>query len=83
MTIEVKPAPCLNCGKVNDRLGGAIDEHSVPVPGDVTMCIECGHLAIYDENPQRLRELTAAELLEVMQDPEIQAVQLARRRIVG
>jgi hypothetical protein len=82
VTVEVKPAPCLNCGKINDRLGGAIDEHSVPVPGDVTMCIECGHLAIY-ENPGRLREPTADELLEIMQDPEIQAVQLARRRIVG
>jgi len=48
------------------------------VPGDIVMCIGCGHLAAY-ENPRTLRDLTADELLEVMQDPEVQRAQLLRR----
>jgi len=39
---------------------------------------EGGHLAAY-ENPRTLRDLTADELLEVMQDPEVQRAQLLRR----
>lgn len=74
----MKPAACPNCGKVNDCVGGVFDKSAVPAPGDIVMCIGCGHLAAY-ENPRSLRDLTAAELMEVMQDPEIQRAQLLRR----
>jgi hypothetical protein len=48
-----------------------------PKPGDITICISCGHLMGFKED-MSLRDLTDAEMLHVAGDERILAVQRAR-----
>jgi len=42
----VTPCPCPYCGHFVDRASG-VGHSSVPVPGDVTVCIRCGRVAVF------------------------------------
>jgi hypothetical protein len=50
----------------------AIEEDVPPSPGNLSICMYCGVLRIYVEDLS-LRELTRAELDEVMRDRELMA----------
>jgi hypothetical protein len=69
---------CTNCGKALDRAAG-IDNDAQPEPGDASICIECGHLMVWDENLE-LRDPTDKEIYELAGDPRIIAAQRARGR---
>jgi hypothetical protein len=66
-TTRFEPSPCTSCGK---RLDAAshLDGKSVPVPGDATVCIECGHVMVFGEN-MRLRDPTPQEETGLVGDP--------------
>jgi hypothetical protein len=60
---------CLNCGKRIDAAARVRDDER-PEPGDITVCLGCGHLMAYADD-MTLRELTGEEIVEIAGDPEI------------
>src|SRR4051812_10831976 len=70
----VKPQLCLKCGYATDRassIGGL--KPRGPKPGDVTVCIQCTHIMLF--NPDlTLRDPTTEELRDILEDPRIVAV---------
>jgi hypothetical protein len=72
---------CTGCGKRVDGATPIDDKTATPDPGDVTVCIYCGHIMAYADDLQ-LRNLTAVEMHEVAGDERILAVmQLRTARI--
>jgi hypothetical protein len=69
---------CLNCGKPLDAAGRPGPDGARPGPGDVTVCLGCGHIMIYADD-MTMREPTAEEVVEIAGDPEI----LEAQRFVG
>lgn len=78
-TTRTPISKCPSCGTPNDAatLAGKGDEATRPDPGDVSVCLYCGHLMAFAED-LTLRDLTDAEMHEVAGDPRILAVQKAR-----
>lgn len=56
---------CPRCHTKFDRVSG-IGGKFKPSPGDVSLCIECASLAVFDDHLQ-LREPTLTELLRIQQ----------------
>jgi hypothetical protein len=75
-TTRVPPMLCLGCGLTNTAATG-VDNASAPDPGDVTVCIHCGHIMAFDET-LHLRELTVQEQIAIAGDKRILAIQRAR-----
>lgn len=79
--VHIKPEPrlpeqtCPSCGKRLDA-ATALERGGVR-PGDVSICIYCGHLSILGED-NRLRPPTDAEMIEIAGDPRILRAQAAR-----
>lgn len=75
------PMTCLACGEVltgRRKLDGTVTED---VDGDVSICLYCSHLAIYDPaQPGGLREPTDAERFALEVDDGVQAAVAATRR---
>jgi len=70
---------CIDCGKL---LNGAtaIDSDSAPDPGDVTVCIYCGSLMIFEDDLS-LRRPQPEEIVEMAGDERILAMQQARKEM--
>ena len=64
--------PCLACGHRFDYSSG-VDHDNAPQAGDATVCIRCGHLMIFTDDGT-LREPTAVERVEMMQDQTVKDV---------
>lgn len=76
---HIQPAACLNCKAVNN--GATCIGHDVaPQPGNIVICIECGHIMAYDNNMQ-MRKLTDKEMIDIAGDPRILLIQKARKRL--
>lgn len=73
------PSNCLSCGIETDA-ATSVDEDCSPEPGDVTVCLCCGHIMSYDDD-LKLRELTREQQIAVAGDQRILAVQRARARL--
>lgn len=69
MSTRLPESRCTNCGKLCDAATG-VGHKDRPSPGDVTICIGCGHLMAYDEQ-LAVRNLTDAEVVECAGDPRI------------
>ncbi len=83
MTSHLSPSTCPTCGAILDAATGvkdmAIDDSAVPSPGDATVCIRCGGLAIFDKRLS-LRRPTSAERRSLLRMPEVVAMhQMARK----
>lgn len=85
----MKASTCPYCGKVNEFASNPHDDGR-PSDGDVTMCIGCGHIAIFDEQaPGGCRKTTALEAAQFSADERISRIHLAwkmmdqRRRARG
>lgn len=76
MTI-VPPSKCTACGYLCDAATCPRDDNAKPNPGDVTVCINCGHLMAFDDN-LTLRNLTEAEMIEVAGNKTVLAIQRTR-----
>lgn len=72
-------SPCINCGTPNDAATGATDIAAEPVPGDIMICLTCGHIAAYGDD-MKIRELTEREQIEIAGDKDVLLAQRMRRR---
>lgn len=66
---------CSSCGKVNDRATDLVTA-AKPKAGDVSICIGCGHVAIFTA-ALALRDPTPQESAELLADKRIIAHQRA------
>jgi hypothetical protein len=78
--VKTPPTVCPKCGYVTDSLGQA-DGDGVPRPGDVSLCLKCGHLTAFAEDLS-LRELTDDERQAVAEDEDIQAIERTRQAVM-
>lgn len=76
---KIKESRCLSCGKKLDGCTSVACD-AMPSPGDVTICITCGHIMAFGDD-LTLRELTDAEMYEIAGDERILAVQAARKKL--
>lgn len=76
-------ANCLRCGYAFDTYTSVTPGGGRPDTGAVSLCLECGHLAIFVNSTfgLALRETTADEHDALMADPDIIKV-LAARQVV-
>jgi len=74
--------PCLGCGKFVDAATGVFGA-TTPEPGDVTVCLYCGHLMVFREFRGRLQldNPTDKEIHAIAGDKRILAVQRTRGKI--
>ena len=72
--VRIPESRCLDCGHV---LTGAARAPGQPVtkprPGDVTICLECGHIQAFADD-LTMRALSEEEMTEIAGDPEIVAM---------
>jgi hypothetical protein len=61
---------CTSCGKSMDAASNADEAPTPPHPGDISICLYCGHLMVFDSD-LCLRALTDAEIVEVAGDPRL------------
>lgn len=74
---RIRESRCTSCGK---QLTGAMvvdDRTRTPKPGDVSVCMWCGHIMAFDAE-LALRDLTDDEVRKVAGDKRILAIQKAR-----
>jgi hypothetical protein len=67
---------CPWCRAVNTRASNAVPGEAVaPTDGDASLCFYCGEWAIFDGDRQR--KPTAAEFIEIGEDPDCQKLRAA------
>ena len=66
----------MRCGYRLDAATGAFTERAAR-PGSVSMCFNCGALAVFDERME-LRQPTPEERLRIALDPQVIRLQIAR-----
>lgn len=72
MKINKITTRCWNCGKENDYCAAAEFPDRVPENGDVSFCVYCGALALFDDtNPDAVRKPSPSERDEMMQKEHI------------
>jgi hypothetical protein len=72
-TPRMRPQMCVECGLLFNASSPTFGKGMpLPKPGNVSLCLNCGHLSLFDDNLM-LREPTADEAAE----PEI--IELQRR----
>jgi len=69
-TPRLKPQMCVECGLLFNASSPTHGPRNLPKPGNVSLCLNCGHLALFDDNLM-LREPTTEEWTE----PELQEIQ--------
>jgi hypothetical protein len=78
-----KTQRCLDCGMLFDSAtGGSPGVRVQPKPGDIAVCLHCGHLMAYGDRKGTVRPLTDEEMLDIAGDPEIIAIQKARANVM-
>lgn len=85
MSALIPPSPCPNCGKVLDAATGVDkrrrpNDRMVPRPGNVSVCISCGHICVFDKK-LRLRNPTEAEMVQIAGDPRVIQIMKARAKV--
>jgi hypothetical protein len=78
MTTSLPESACLGCGTLLDT-ATSLFEDAIPNDGDVTICIKCGHIMVFENN--RPRNPTDVEMKDIAGNPRILAVQKARGKI--
>jgi hypothetical protein len=69
MTTRVPKATCPNC-KEQLNSASSLETEEGPSPGDMTMCLYCGHLMIFAPDFS-FRALTQDEMHEIAGDPRV------------
>lgn len=62
-SFEVPKTECPYCGKVND-LASSFKGKEKPEPGDISICIKCAGILVFDEE-LRIRRPTDSELINI------------------
>ena len=73
---------CLKCGYRLDTSTDAFSGGESPKGGDVSMCLSCGHIALFNAD-LTLREPNEQEAREISLMPQVMQAQLARDYVVG
>lgn len=74
-----KPSCCSQCGEMLD---GAVNvDGTRPGPGDIGICLRCGHVMAYADD-LCLRELTDAEMHMIAGEPELLWLQWLRAEYI-
>ena len=66
---RVVESPCTNCHAKLNATSSSSEEDS-PNPGDITICLYCGHIMAYSDD-MKLRDLTDEEVIEVAGHPDL------------
>lgn len=77
-SFDVPKMKCLGCGAPNDATTAAYHECR-PNAGDVTVCIYCGHISVFNAD-LTLRNPTDEEVLDIAGDERILQIQKARAK---
>jgi hypothetical protein len=79
--IEImKGSDCPSCGKHLDACSGVEAGGRSPSPGDITICLYCGHVMAFSDT-LGLRDLTDDERRETAHDSRLLAIQKARKEM--
>ena len=78
-TFDVPKVGCLGCGAPNDAASDTLGGDK-PSEGDVTICIYCGHISVFNTN-LTLRNPTDEEIHIIAGDKRILKIQKARAKI--
>lgn len=78
----MKPSLCKACGYLLEETTDTSPDKRLPLPGDVSLCFNCGHLQIFSDNLS-LRDPTDEEIYDLAGDPEMLRAQKARGFIIG
>ena len=78
--VTVPTSICPGCGDRLDCASPAFG-NDTPAPGDVTVCLRCGHMMAFSKN-LRLRELTKAERRKADNDARIRFIEVKRREVM-
>jgi hypothetical protein len=76
---KLPSCPCPSCGKALDGCSQA-DGDSTPKPGDITICIYCGHIMAFADD-LAFRELNDEEVHAIAGDPRIIRIQKAMKAL--
>lgn len=79
--VRVPESVCTKCG-MKPTAASVVNEtgkQATPSPGDATLCIECGHAMVFDDN-MMLRDPTAEEAKMLFSDPRVLVAQYAIRK---
>lgn len=80
MTTRTAKLTCPGCGVGLDGHDG-VTVNGPPADGDVTICFDCGEIAVFDAGVTRLREPTNDEMLDIRTSETWAAVREVRDRI--
>lgn len=72
---------CPYCGKAHDRHSAVDKEPREPKHDDLSLCIDCGKIAVFDLIGQRLRVPTSAEQAEIDANLDIAFLRAAWRAV--
>jgi len=76
---RIRPRRCLNCSHEMDVATCVSGAHA-PKPGDVTICISCGHIMVFDKR-LRFRNPMPSEIPRIAANKELLAIQRARTNV--
>jgi hypothetical protein len=69
---------CWSCGSTSNRCAGIVDDDAMPHDGDVSMCFDCGKLALIDFSLEdKVRKPTPKEMDELHSNEEVMAMLMA------
>jgi hypothetical protein len=69
---------CWHCGDTNELCSDVTDPDAVPEDGCVSICFQCGKLALFDfSREDKVRKPTPTEMDILLNDQEVQAILLA------
>ena len=68
---------CPKCGYRTDAASVARGQHHRPNAGDISVCMNCGAITIFNDD-LTLREPTGKELLEASLNPDVIQAQIVR-----
>lgn len=74
------PAECPNCGFVSDMASAIDNENAKLKPGDVSICIACGHLMVAKDD-LTFRNPTDDEIKNCAGDERIVAIMTALHHV--
>ena len=76
---KVPASKCLGCGLELTNASTVNHHDRAPQEGHMTVCSKCGHVMAFRADLS-LREITPAEAMEIVDDPRVASLQLARLR---
>jgi hypothetical protein len=80
---QIPMSKCPECGHILDAANCVSDGRppAAPEPGDFTVCLNCGHLLVFDDN-LGTREPNVEEAREIAGDRRVLAIQKARGAVM-